>query len=143
MKRNSLIIIVLFVGVGLLLTGCKVKYTGGGTIETCDDGQKANFGFVFNSCKEDAIFNFLYNDKEAGVKFKGGDDFSFGFGGIIIASYTSKDGDGTVQIYVEDLGEGNGNHGYVEIFVLSGPYAGYFNDGKVSGNIQEHECFED
>jgi hypothetical protein len=51
-------------------------------------------------------------------------------------------GDGSAVVCVEDGGEGKNANEKDEfrIFVLDGPYAGYFNKGYVQGNIQEHDC---
>jgi hypothetical protein len=140
MKRY--IIFFLFIGVALFLIGCKpdpAKFTGGGSI-ICDGEKVANVGFVYNNCKEEPMLNLLYNDKDAGVKFKAGPDFIGTPDGFLLTSYTSKDGDGTVQIWVKDLGEGNIPHGAIEMLILDGPLAPYFVAGIVEGNIQEHEC---
>jgi len=145
MKRYPFLIIVLFFVATLFLTGCipePAKFTGGGSI-ICGGEKVANFGFVYNNCKEDPMLNLLYNDKDAGVKFKAGPDFIGTPDGFLLTSYTSKEGDGTVQIWVEDLGEGNVPHGKIEVFVVSGPLFPYYAAGIVEGNVQEHECNEE
>jgi hypothetical protein len=50
-------------------------------------------------------------------------------------------GEGRAIACVVDNGEGvNAEEDMAAILVKSGPYVGYYNYGKVQGNIQAHEC---
>ena len=149
MKRNHFSIASLVIGAVflLVLTGCwdPVKITGGGWLESAVEG-KANFGVVFNGCKDDATLNFTYHDKAAGVKLKGGlyeiiDEDTLK---VEYRSTNPKDrGEGLAILTLVDNGEGTGEHGDLSIEIYSGPFAGYKNIGLINGNIQEHECNED
>ena len=152
MKR--FIITVLFIGAGLFLIGCSaepIKYTGGGTLDSITkvEGEKANVGFVLNNCKDPAHLRFIYQDKFAyggdGLKMKGGEILEFDhFNGVKVSYISMSKGsageDGEMWIILVDEGEGNGDHGSVDINVISGPFAGYENFSFISGNVQEHEC---
>jgi len=148
MKRYSFILTVLFMGAALFLIGCSaepIKYTGGGTIDSAVEG-KANIGFVLNNCKDPAHLRFIFQDKAAGVKMKGGEILEFTHDEKVKVSYTSMMKDsfgeyGEMKITLVDLGEANGDHGTIDIEVTYGPFDGYENlSAIISGNIQEHEC---
>ena len=151
--------VVLFLGTVSLLfaTGCDLLYTGGGTLgsaaEECDDGDQAVFGFVMNSCEDEQKGVFNYHDMAAGVKMQGKlITIIYNLLGqpqYALVSYRSTEptnrGNGTAGISFADNGEGNPadvSHGQFQIWVISGPFAGYANSGDISGNIQEHECDE-
>jgi len=146
-------IFFLFIGVALFLVGCDnpKKFTGGGTLDSVAGcGEKANVGFVLNACKDPATLNFVYQDKADGVKMKGGDILGYKYymgEKWIKVSYKSmsKDepGEGEAKVTFKDKGEGNGEHGWVKIYVETGPFAGYFNMSFVDGNVQKHECNDD
>ena len=153
MKRFMMF--ALFIVAALLLSGCfekPVKYTGGGTLDSicdgCDDGEKANIGFVYNGCKDPAMVNFVFQDKCGGVKMKGGEIVDEVSSDTIKVRYYSmmKDSageDGVVKITLGDWGEGNEPHGFVKIKVLSGPFDDYENWSMIEGNVQKHECNDD
>ena len=161
MKRSYFMMIsVLFLGTISLLfaTGCNLLYTGGGTLdsENCENGEKAVFGFVVNSCEEEDKGVFNYHDlaaEDGPVKMQGKLITVIynllGQPQYALVSYRSTEptnrGNGTAGISFADYGEGNpeeGAHGQFQIWVIDGPFAGYANSGDISGNIQEHECDE-
>lgn len=150
MKHLYVMISILFFGATLLLTGCfekPVKYTGGGKLDSVECGEEANVGFVYNGCKIPAMVNFVYQDRAADVKMKGGEIVDEISSDTIKVTYTSmnKDnpGDGVVKITLGDWGEGNEPHGFVKIKVLSGPFDDYENWSIVTGNVQKHACNEE
>ena len=139
-SRNLAIIFCVAVACLLTLSGCKV--TGGGWLASASEG-KANFGFVLQDCDE-AKGQFTYIDMAAGVKVKG-ELISFIGDHLASVSYRSTNpqdpGEGIAEVYFADTGEGNDDHGFLQIAVLTGPFQGYFNAGLIDGgNIQEHEC---
>ena len=145
MKRNYFLITVLFLGVALLLTGCfeSAKYTGGGSLDSVECGEKANFGFVFNACKDEAKGVFNYHDMADGVKMKGELKEIKGENEVTVyyrSTNPRERGDGVAKLEFYDMGEGNENHGWFKIKVYTGPFAGYRNEGIIQGNIQYHEC---
>jgi len=156
MKRNYFILTVLFIGAALLLSGClePAKYTGGGTLNSAEcDGYKANFGFVFDGCGCESIAEargkFNYIDMAAwdgGVKMNG-EIYDILPNNVVWVSYRSTNprarGEGIAVVTFSDLGEGNGDHGYLTVDVTSGPFSGYENQGLIEGNIQYHECDDD
>lgn len=159
MKHNYLIIkgILITAVILIFFTGCleQITYTGGGWIlSTEDDGdgkiEKANFGFVFNGCvddKDDAYGKFNYRDKAAGVAMNG-ELVEVITQTMVIVEYrsTMKDSRGETgyaEVSYLDLSEGTAPHGSMQILVLDGPFAGYWNAGIVHGNVQRHECDEE
>ena len=149
MKR--FIITILFIGVGLFLIGCSaepIKYTGGGTLDSVECGEKANIGFVLNNCKDPAHLRFVFQDKAAfggdGLKMKGGEILTLTNDGVKVTykcmSKWCAGETGEMWVTLVDEGEGNGDHGTVDINVTDGPFIGYENFSYISGNVQEHEC---
>lgn len=67
-------------------------------------------------------------------------------GYVVTVKYRSTNskarGAGRATVCVIDHGRGARTSGMDEVWlrVNSGPYAGYFNKGKIKGNIQSHEC---
>ena len=74
MKRNYFLTVVLFIVGSLFFIGCsdQVKWSGGGTLQSIGDGT-ANIGFIFNNCCNQGHLNFIYQDKDAGIKMRGGE----------------------------------------------------------------------
>jgi len=158
MKSRNLAIIFCVVLASLFtLSGCKV--TGGGWIGTAEpecDG-KANFGFVAMLDDDESTPRFIefkgklnFNDKCAGVKLNGDVKFAITPGGeewnLLGGTYRSTNpnnkGDGFWIVMVKDMGEGIneiGDGDEIRIRILSGPFAGYTNQGYVQGNIQAHD----
>jgi len=149
----------------LALTGCALKFTGGGTVVSTDGTNSASFGFTYkvtNTTTGAGQAQGAYHDSYApsyplgGVqlKFAGllwGDtstsDNCFYFGGRGIegeVSYTSQNrnypGSGTASLSACDDGEpGVASHDYISIEVDSGPYSGYGDGGSLTGgNLQAH-----
>ena len=153
MKHRNFVIMGIVVMSALLLvsTGCiqPSYYAGGGWLYS-DDGSKANFGFLFNSCDLDnpqGTFNYV--DRVAGVKMNGEltGGIEIGPWDVAVVSYRSTNpknrGEGQVQVTVVDMGEGTDMHGWLKVRVLTGPYAGYVKEGTLEGgNIQDYGCLE-
>jgi hypothetical protein len=150
----------LFLG----LSGCMPEgsYTGGGWLVSAEeDGDgKANFGFNATNCDGVVEGHFNYRDKGAKVAMNGdivefhkcvfGDcllvDFCDYYSVVEYKSTAKKNkGFGEALLCASDDGEGANSLGLNDfgVYVLSGPHDGYLNFGKVSGNIQSHECEEE
>lgn len=141
------------------LTACKGLYTGGGWIDSTEGDGKANFGFNVTNCEGYVEGHFNYRDKNAGIKMNGeivefkqcffGDCKIFDCDYYSIVDYRSTNpkvpGYGQAWICAGDGGEGANSSELddVWIYVIDGPYDGYFNFGSVNGNIQQHECVEE
>lgn len=54
-------------------------------------------------------------------------------------------GEGMAVVYVKDNGEGNKADGsdQMAVYVISGPFDAYQQEGVVQGNIKEHSCEEE
>ncbi|MBW2741908.1 MAG: hypothetical protein JRE64_24380 [Deltaproteobacteria bacterium] len=156
MKFKNLAIFCAVIVCIFALSGClePVKVTGGGTIESeAGDDCKANFGFVAIPDDDDSTFciteykgKFNYNDQCAGVKLSGDVKWAsllFGtFGGTYRSTNPQEPGEGEWFALAQDNGEGineslDGDD-EIAITILTGPYAGYYIEGYVQGNIQEH-----
>lgn len=148
----------------------EVKMTGGGWIPSVSGNEKDKANFGFNAAKCDTaipvVGHFNYHDKYAegfqpqGVKMNGV------ITEVVLCVNTSPSncmicppnsfeaeieyrstnpknkGEGVFFACVVDNGEGanapDDDMGIID--VMSGPYAGYFNEGAVQGNIQFHTC---
>jgi hypothetical protein len=158
MKFLKFSILAAFLLVGL--AGCAGKYTGGGWLPSAGDGGKANFGFIADSCDGIGAVegNFNYHDKngfEPAVKMKGEVLWAQDCGllcdlgacdYLAKVSYRSTNpkarGEGIATFCVFDGGEGAhaAAPDHIGIYVATGPFAGYYNEGQVKGNIQDHGC---
>lgn len=156
----------LFVAVALsaLLGACAGKVTGGGTFASSSGvaGQKANFGFIADSCDIDAgiTSHVNFHDKSApgfqpgGIKFRGevtgilhlpnavttGDQTY-----LLTVAYQSTNpnfkGSGVATVVVVDNGQGAAAlPDAANVTIESGPFAGATIEGYVSGNVQSHAC---
>jgi hypothetical protein len=153
-----------------VLSGCYLKLTGGGWMRSVNGVDKATFSVNYNvvsaqtepgQCNfdfEEAHIRGTYHDHGTGVRFKINDEQVVNIGCSVdppedpdnecawtITSYESQDrknpGTGHVEVIACDHGE-PGDADTLEIEVLSGPYADYYNAGPVlGGNFQGHEPF--
>jgi hypothetical protein len=153
-----------------VLTGCYLKLTGGGWMRSVNGVDKATFSVNYDVARAQTApgecdFNFdevhirgTYHDLGTGVRFKLNDENVEDIGcstgnpedpddecAFVITSYESQDprnpGTGLVEVTACDHGE-PGDVDTLEIFVESGPYAGYHNEGPIlGGNFQGHEPF--
>jgi hypothetical protein len=153
------LVLALAAACGLCACDFPGRATGGGTIPSVSgmSGQKANFGFTAQWCDGTYKGQFNFHDKDAfgfqpgGVKMSGevtqAGKEAGGTGGYgISVSYTSRNpffpGTGIAYIYVVDNGQGAKatSADSVQLYVDSGPFAGYLNTGSVQGNIRLHDC---
>ena len=163
MKMLKISILAVFLLAGL--AACAGKYSGGGWIlSDLQDGGKANFGFIADSCDVvwddgigtfDGVFNYHDKSLRPAVKMHGDvvwaqecgpfcaiDDCDY----IINVDYRSTNpkarGEGSAIVCLFDGGEGSKAVApdHIGIFVSSGPFEGYYNEGEVKGNIKNHGC---
>jgi hypothetical protein len=154
-----------------VLSGCYLKLTGGGWMQSVNGVDKATFSVNYDVARaqtapgqcgfdfEGAHIRGTYHDHGTDVRFKIDDEDLSVIGcfdpnpenaennncAFFMTSYESQDpklpGEGTVFVTACDHGE-PGDVDYLQIDVQSGPYAGYHNAGPVlGGNFQGHEPF--
>jgi len=145
------------------------KVTGGGTIASASGNGKANFGFNGDSCSGTVKGKFNFHDKyflaeNGGVKMNGsvtsadlcvtsGTGQAINHycglcadGYIVNLDYRSTnpkiEGEGQAVVCAKDNGQGfkATESDTIWIRAISGPYADYYSEGSVQGNIKGHAC---
>lgn len=171
MKKNYLYVGLAAAALMLAGCKVDGKVSGGGFITSLDGVSKASYGFNASDCDGKAKANFHFNDKGLGVAFKSTELYATGLcdstngteDNYACALYCL-DGEHTVEFYYEStnkdypgtgiagacltdggegVNEGDGLFGddTIDVYVESGPFAGYRNiQYAVGGNIQEHAC---
>jgi hypothetical protein len=141
------------------VSGCAVKFTGGGTIPSTDNvsTDQANFGFTYkvtNQSTGAGQAQGAYHDPYApgyplgglALKFNGllSGDTTPGYNNCMdgVVNYTSQNPSypGSGQAFLKACDDGEpGYNDVIEITVLSGRYSGYDDGGFLTGgNLQAH-----
>ena len=140
---------VLLVPMLLMAAGCYEKLNGGGWMLSANGEDRATFGIHFDGTRDRHAARGTYHDHGTGVRFRFVEEVGHAVGtgpeegdcAVFIATYKSQDkkepGSGLVDVTACDEGEPAVNGDTLDIFVETGPYAGYENGGPIlGGNFQ-------